>query len=306
MAARPPATAAPAPPTTTTSNATGAAATIPGRPFPTPDELVKTTGFTKHQLQTLTYRFASLLPSYPNIPPPPSNDSLVQNFGTGSERDPFVNVYAAKVDRVRFRELLAEFGVQGGLLMDRVFRTFDTDADSHISFSEYIHGLRHFLSPSLPIQAAFTFRIYDLNSDHIISKDEMYTLLRSQPAFIGTEETVEEGVKELVEICLRKLDEDRDGRVGESDWMAVTQREGLLVECFGRCLPRREKVEMYLDPRGLERRDVLGRYKIELGGLREKGAVPRSATSAAGAGTAGKSGSAATSLGVKKGRKVGA
>jgi Ca2+-binding EF-hand superfamily protein len=52
----------------------------------------------------------------------------------------------------------------------------------------------------------------------------------------GAEED-EDGVKDLVDLVLKKLDEDRDGRVSESDWNAAISKETLLMEAFGQCLP---------------------------------------------------------------------
>jgi Ca2+-binding EF-hand superfamily protein len=47
----------------------------------------------------------------------------------------------------------------------------------------------------------------------------------------------EDGVKDLVDLVLKKLDEDRDGRVSESDWAGAIAKETLLMEAFGKCLP---------------------------------------------------------------------
>ena len=50
-----------------------------------------------------------------------------------------------------------------------------------------------------------TFRVYDLNGDGYISREEMFQLLKhclvKQPA----EEDPDEGIKELVEITLKKM-----------------------------------------------------------------------------------------------------
>lgn len=51
------------------------------------------------------------------------------------------------------------------------------------------------------------------------------------------EEDPEEGVKDLVEIVLRKLDGDKDGKVSLADFTEAVHQEPLLLECFGKCLP---------------------------------------------------------------------
>ncbi|KAJ3035468.1 EF-hand calcium-binding domain-containing protein 1 [Rhizophlyctis rosea] len=152
-----------------------------------------------------------------------------------------------KIDRARFRDLLADcFGVDDSLLMDRVFRCFDLDADNYISYEEFIRGMSVFLKGRIEEQIRFCFRVYDLNGDRYISKEEMFQMLKNC-LFKGSEED-EDGVKDLVDLVLKKLDEDRDGRVSEGDWTGAIGKEGLLLEAFGQCLPGRVAVESYLSP----------------------------------------------------------
>ena len=62
------------------------------------------------------------------------------------------------------------------------------------------NGLRFILS-------IFTdcFTVYDLNGDGYISREEMFQLLKSSLIKQPTEEDPDEGVKELVELSLKKM-----------------------------------------------------------------------------------------------------
>ncbi|KAJ3413168.1 EF-hand calcium-binding domain-containing protein 1 [Chytridiales sp. JEL 0842] len=152
-----------------------------------------------------------------------------------------------KIDRARFRDLLADtFGVDDSLIMDRVFRCFDLDADNYISFDEFVKGMSIFLKGRYEERLKFCFRVYDLNGDRYISKEEMFQMLKNC-LVKGTEED-EDGVKDLVDLVLKKLDEDRDGRVSEADWNGAIAKEHLLMEAFGQCLPTSKMVESYLNP----------------------------------------------------------
>lgn len=51
------------------------------------------------------------------------------------------------------------------------------------------------------------------------------------------DEDPDEGVKDLVELALRKMDYDRDGKVSFHDFKAAVTDEPLLLEAFGQCLP---------------------------------------------------------------------
>lgn len=135
--------------------------------------------------------------------------------------------------------MLAEgFGVDDSLIMDRgsdkeliqVFRCFDTDADNYISWDEYMRGMSVFLKGRYEerlkcnfLTNPVCFRVYDLNGDRYISKEgnqpltlEMFQMLKNSLIKDSPEED-EDGVKDLVDLVLRKLDEDRDGRYNSSN-----------------------------------------------------------------------------------------
>ena len=60
------------------------------------------------------------------------------------------------------------------------------------------------------------------------------------------EEDQDEGVKDLIEMTLRKMDLDKDGRVSFSDWKETIRLEPLLLEAFGPCLPNKKAAEVFL------------------------------------------------------------
>lgn len=103
------------------------------------------------------------------------------------------------IDRSVFRELLhSTFDiVTEDALMERIFCTWDKgyeglpirlegDLYFYINFMKklimmdlgWICGLSIFLKGNLAEKMAFCFRVYDLNSDNFITRDEMFALLR--------------------------------------------------------------------------------------------------------------------------------
>lgn len=84
------------------------------------------------------------------------------------------------MDRIMFRELLHNtFHIlTEDVLMDRIFSAFDRRSDGLIHMDEWVLGLSIFLRGTLEEQIAFSFFIYDLNSDGVITKEEIFTLLR--------------------------------------------------------------------------------------------------------------------------------
>ncbi|XP_034560409.1 EF-hand calcium-binding domain-containing protein 1 [Notolabrus celidotus] len=150
------------------------------------------------------------------------------------------------LDRGRFRSILHNwFGMTDSVIMDGVFRTFDKDNDSLISVKEWIEGLSVFLRGSLDEKIKYCFHVYDLNGDNYISREEMFQMLRNSFSRQPTEEDPDERIKDLVEITLKKMDHDHDGRLSFDDFEKAVREENLLLEAFGTCLPDTMRIETF-------------------------------------------------------------
>uniref|UniRef100_A0A1B0DM81 EF-hand domain-containing protein n=1 Tax=Phlebotomus papatasi TaxID=29031 RepID=A0A1B0DM81_PHLPP len=122
--------------------------------------------------------------------------------------------------------------------MERIFCAWDTGYEGMpLRLEGWIVGLSIFLRGSEAEKVAFCFRVYDLNSDGYITKDEMFILLRNCLIKQPQDEDPDEGVRDLVEIALRKFDIDKDGKVSFQDFTTAVTEEPLLLEAFGQCLP---------------------------------------------------------------------
>ena len=85
------------------------------------------------------------------------------------------------IDRSVFRELLhSTFDiVTEEALMERIFCTWDKGYEGlPLRLEGWICGLSIFLKGTPAEKTAFCFRIYDLNGDSFITRDEMFSLLR--------------------------------------------------------------------------------------------------------------------------------
>ncbi|KAG8005173.1 Synaptotagmin-like protein 1 [Nibea albiflora] len=150
------------------------------------------------------------------------------------------------LDRAAFRTILHNmFGMTDDMIMDGVFRTFDKDKDSFISMREWIEGLSVFLRGTLDEKIKYCFDVYDLNGDRYISREEMIPMLKNSLIRQPTEEDPDEGLKDLVEITLKKMDYDHDGRISSDDFERAVREENLLLEAFGTCLPDMKSIEAF-------------------------------------------------------------
>ncbi|XP_021244845.1 EF-hand calcium-binding domain-containing protein 1 isoform X3 [Numida meleagris] len=145
---------------------------------------------------------------------------------------------AVGFDRNMFRDTLHRaFGMTDDVVMDRVFRTFDKDNDNCISVVEWVEGLSVFLRGTLEERIKYCFEVYDLNGDGYISREEMFQMLKNSLLKQPSEEDPDEGIKDLVDIALKKMDYDHDGKLSFADFEEAVKTENLLLEAFGPCLP---------------------------------------------------------------------
>ncbi|KAL1514258.1 hypothetical protein ABEB36_003544 [Hypothenemus hampei] len=143
------------------------------------------------------------------------------------------------VDRTVFREVLHNTFdiVTENMLMDRIFCVWDRSNCGLITLESWFYGMSLFLKGDISKQIQYCFAVYDLNGDGFISKDEMFQLLKNCLIKFPQEEDPEESVKDLVDIVIRKMDKDKDGKISLSDYKKTVAGEPLLLEAFGRCLP---------------------------------------------------------------------
>ncbi|XP_061324461.1 calaxin isoform X2 [Pezoporus flaviventris] len=163
---------------------------------------------------------------------------------------------AAGFDRNMFRDVLhSAFGMTDEMMMDRggvfkyhkmktcchfmqqVFHTFDRDKNSCISATEWVEGLSVFLRGTLEEKIEYCFEVYDLNGDGYISREEMFQMLKNCLLKQPSEEDPDEGIKDLVDIAMKKMDYDHDGKLSFKDFEKAVRDENLLLEAFGPCLP---------------------------------------------------------------------
>jgi len=154
---------------------------------------------------------------------------------------------SGRLDRVRFRDVLhTQFEMLDDILMDRVFKAFDKDNDSYISPQEWVYGVCLFLNSTLEEKIEYCFTCYDLNGDGYISREEMIHLMKHAIVKQSTDEDADEGVKDLVDIVLKKMDKDHDGRLSSTDFKLAVKEEPLLLEAFGMCLPSEQKRKAFM------------------------------------------------------------
>ncbi|XP_047360761.1 EF-hand calcium-binding domain-containing protein 1-like [Vespa velutina] len=152
------------------------------------------------------------------------------------------------IDRSIFRDLLHNTFkvITEDTLVERLFCCWDRENEGTIKLESWIMGLDVFLRGNLQDKTDFCFRVYDLNNDGFITKDEIFQLFKNCLIKQPGEEDPDEGIRDLSELTLKKLDVNRDGKISFQDYETAIRKEPLLLEAFGQCLPTEENCTAFI------------------------------------------------------------
>ena len=99
-------------------------------------------------------------------------------------------------------------------------------------------GLSILLKGNLEETISFCYYIYDINGDRSLAREELYHCLKNcLIRTVGIEEDIEESIKDIVEMAMKKLDVDKNGQITFPDFQAAVTMDPLLLEACGPCLP---------------------------------------------------------------------
>ncbi|EAT46551.1 AAEL002275-PA [Aedes aegypti] len=133
------------------------------------------------------------------------------------------------------------FGISDSETVGRICTALDKSVTTFMSMESWVKMLSLFLKGTFDEKIEHCFRAYDIGGEELLRREHMMILLRS--CFIKhQEEEVEESVKDMVEILIRRMDVDRDGAISLDDFRQSVHKSPELLECFGQALPDRAHV----------------------------------------------------------------
>ncbi|CAF0998252.1 unnamed protein product [Rotaria sp. Silwood1] len=110
-------------------------------------------------------------------------------------------------------------------LTDCIFSAIDTNNDGYIDFLEYLTSIKFFQTESPIDKADFVFRIIDKNGDKQITRKEIERILKCLEEYhktssnISVTSVMSNGSKPAAELVVEKLDEDKSGCIGISEFV---------------------------------------------------------------------------------------
>lgn len=118
--------------------------------------------------------------------------------------------------------------------MNRAFLAADLSKDGRLDLEEFLRVTGIMLRGSKSEKIKFCFSCYDLNDNMVLSREEVILLLNQ--SYTETSDDPDVNL-DMLEMVLRKLDQDEDGVISFEEYKKAALDDWLLMECFGQCLP---------------------------------------------------------------------
>lgn len=135
------------------------------------------------------------------------------------------------------------FGMADDSLFKRICSALDII--SGVPLRNWISAMSLFLRGTLNQQMKYCFKVYANTGKNEIRREQMVNLMKKF-VYKHQDEDVDEAVKDLVDIIIKKVDVDKDGIISFDDYRTTIQEEPMMLECFGQCLPDRNHVKAFL------------------------------------------------------------
>ena len=162
----------------------------------------------------------------------------------GNEHRKFFSVAAdGRLKKSNMEELLGDYlpstkRKHSKYLTNCVFSAIDTNNDGYIDFLEYLMSIKFFQTDSPIEKADFVFRIIDKNGDHLVTKKELTRVLKCLEDYhkslsnVHVTDVISDGPKPAADAIVGKLDEDKSGSIGVSEFVDGWLKDETIRDLF--------------------------------------------------------------------------
>ena len=116
------------------------------------------------------------------------------------------------------KELMSIPEIKKNILAKRVFEVFDQDGSGEVDFEEFVRGMSQFSVQGDKIsKLKFAFKIYDLDNDGFITKEELFSVLKMM---VG-KNLKEVQLQQLVDRTIVYADGNGDTRISFEEFCVI-------------------------------------------------------------------------------------
>jgi len=140
-----------------------------------------------------------------------------------------------KLTKVEFANIYAQFFPQGDptAFASFVFDVFDGDKSGTIEFNEFLQALSVTSRGNLNDKLEWAFRLYDLDDDGKITRDEMLQIVTAIFSMVGKKDDMKDAdPKEKVEKIFSLMDTDNNGELSKEEFLEGARQDKTIVQAL--------------------------------------------------------------------------
>lgn len=124
-------------------------------------------------------------------------------------------------------------GLENSSFARRIFRGFDNNGDGQVNFKEFVQGLSIFSHKgSVEEKLAFSFRLYDMDGDGSIDKNELFDMLKAIMFDNLQIDLSEEQLRVLVEHTFDEVDTNGDGQISYEEYREICMKQPSIIKAL--------------------------------------------------------------------------
>lgn len=127
-----------------------------------------------------------------------------------------------------------------------VLTAVNKKSSNFISEELWLRTLSLLLRGTMEEKISFCYSVYDLQGTGKLGKEIMFTHLKYSILSSSADVYDEESVRDLLDVIMKKMDVDRDGRISFDDYRTTVLKQPFLLQFLGPCLPERNAVNKFI------------------------------------------------------------
>ncbi|KAI8077031.1 hypothetical protein BDF21DRAFT_421897 [Thamnidium elegans] len=134
------------------------------------------------------------------------------------------------------KQCLPSVSSSDDLFLKRLYAAFGGDQEKSIDFRKFVDGLSVFMKGTFEEKLKLSFRLYDVDKDGFISKDELELVMLQLSQISEENEDQSEEIQRSIDCMFKDFDVDGDGRLSFEEYKLSAMKEPLIADFLERFL----------------------------------------------------------------------
>ncbi|CAO0796658.1 unnamed protein product [Mucor circinelloides] len=160
-------------------------------------------------------------------------DNLRQNVKTQDQDNITADVFKNSV-----KQCMPTVSMTDDVFLQRLYCAFGGDEEKKqcLDFSKFVDGLSVFMKGTPEEKLKLSFKLYDVDKDGFISKDELEHVMLQLSKIMSAEDKQDEEIQRSIDCMFEDFDVDCDGKLSFDEYKLSAMKEPLIADFLERFL----------------------------------------------------------------------